>query len=93
MTSPVFSKIFCSQALPLISSQRSAVRRHCQTIALYTGRPVARSQTIVVSRWLVMPIAFTSSGWMPFSANSSCSTPKDDAHSSIASSSTQPGSG
>ena len=34
-----------------------AVRRSCQTMALWIGLPVARSQTIVVSRWLVMPIA------------------------------------
>ena len=30
----------------------SAVRRSCQTIALATGRPVARSHSTVVSRWL-----------------------------------------
>ena len=36
---------------------RAAVRRSCQTIARCSGRPVARSQTTVVSRWLVMPIA------------------------------------
>ena len=29
------------------------MRRHCQTIALYTGSPVFLSQTIVVSRWFV----------------------------------------
>src|SRR6516165_7558338 len=33
------------------------MRRSCQTMALWIGRPVARSQTIVVSRWLVMPRA------------------------------------
>jgi hypothetical protein len=33
------------------------VIRDCQTIASAIGSPVARSQTIVVSRWLVMPIA------------------------------------
>ena len=31
-------------------------RRSCQTIALWIGRPVLRSQTSVVSRWLVMPM-------------------------------------
>ena len=35
----------------------AAVRRSCQTMALWTGSPVARSQTTVVSRWLVMPMA------------------------------------
>ena len=34
-----------------------AVRRSCQTMARCTGRPVARSQMTIVSRWLVMPIA------------------------------------
>ena len=37
--------------------RRSAVRRSCQTMALWIGRPVARSQMTVVSRWLVMPSA------------------------------------
>ena len=54
---PVFSRIFSSQPSARSSSHRGAVRRHCQTIALYTGRPVSFSQTIVVSRWLVMPTA------------------------------------
>ena len=35
----------------------SAVRRSCQTMARCTALPVARSQTTVVSRWLVMPMA------------------------------------
>ena len=43
------------------AAQASCVRRSCQTIALWIGLPVARSQMIVVSRWLVMPIAATSS--------------------------------
>ena len=29
----------------------------CQTIALWTGRPVRRDQTTVVSRWSLMPTA------------------------------------
>ncbi len=37
--------------------QASRVRRHCQTMALWMGRPVARSQSTVVSRWLVIPMA------------------------------------
>ena len=41
----------------LSSRAASAVRRSCQTIALCSGLPVARSHTSVVSRWLVMPIA------------------------------------
>ena len=38
-------------------AQMSAVRRSCQTMARWIGLPVARSQTTVVSRWLVMPMA------------------------------------
>ena len=43
------------------AAHRSAVRRSCQTIAGCTGRPVARSHTMVVSRWFVSPIADSSS--------------------------------
>ena len=38
----------------------SAVRRSCQTMARCTARPVARSHSSVVSRWLVMPMPATS---------------------------------
>ena len=43
----------------------SAVRRSCHTIAGYTGRVVARSQTTVVSRWFVIPIAARSAARIP----------------------------
>ena len=48
-----------SGSCPAAAARRSAsaVRRSCQTMALWIGWPVARSQTIVVSRWLVMPSA------------------------------------
>ncbi len=39
------------------AAQIAAVRRSCQTMAFWSGAPVARSQTSVVSRWLVMPMA------------------------------------
>ncbi len=42
--------IAAAQAEDASSSQNSAVRRHCQTIAGATGLPVLRSQTMVVSR-------------------------------------------
>src|SRR4051812_41911965 len=48
-----------------------AVRVSCQTIALWMGSPVSRSQIIVVSRWLVMPTASTS----PASAGEEASAP------------------
>ena len=38
-------------------AQTPAVRLSCQTMALWIALPVRRSQTIVVSRWFVMPIA------------------------------------
>ena len=47
------------------SATRSSVRVSCQMIAGATGRPVRRSQTTVVSRWLAMPTAATSSGGGP----------------------------
>ena len=49
MTSPRPS---ASSALAMES-----VRVSCQTMALWNGRPVRRSQTIAVSRWLVTPMA------------------------------------
>ncbi len=48
--------------LPSCSVMRShsaAVRVSSHTIALYSGWPVRRSHTSVVSRWLVMPTAAT----------------------------------
>ena len=42
--------IYSSSPSDLSFSQYSAVRRHCQTMALYTGSPVFLSHTMVVSR-------------------------------------------
>ena len=47
------------------SLQSASVRVSCQTMALWTGSPVCLSQSTVVSRWLVMPIALTSAAVMP----------------------------
>ena len=52
-TRPVCSRISSGSS----SRHRSAVRRSCQTIAGATAGRVARSQSTVVSRWLVIPIA------------------------------------
>ena len=46
-------------------AQIGADTRLCQTIAGATGLPVAFSQRIVVSRWLVIPIAATPSAARP----------------------------
>ncbi len=62
-TRPVFSRIHGSLPCALSWLQRSAVRRSCQTIALWMGLPEWRSQSSVVSRWLVIPIACRSPGF------------------------------
>ena len=51
-----------SAACSRSSAHASSVRRSCQTIAGWTARPVARSQTTNVSVWLAMPSAATSAG-------------------------------
>ena len=67
-TSPVFRRISGSAPSAFSRSQSAAVRRHCHTMALPTGRPDARSQRMVVSRWLVMPTAAISAGVIPAAA-------------------------
>jgi hypothetical protein len=75
MRRPVFSRII--SAWPCFSSsvQKSEVRRHCHTMALYTGRPVALSHTMVVSRWFVMPMPAISPASSPLRASTSIRTP------------------
>ena len=87
-TSPVFAVMLA--ACGASSAQRAAVRRSCQTIALATGRPDARSHTTVVSRWFVMPIA---SGVTPDIAIASRPASSTPVRMSIASCSTHPGCG
>ena len=57
------------------------------------GRPVSRSHTMVVSRWLVMPMAASSSGATPVWARASVSTEYWLDQISMGSCSTQPGWG
>ena len=57
MTSPVLAWIISVRPFALRESQKEAVRRSCHTMALQIGLPEAASQTMVVSRWLVMPMA------------------------------------
>ena len=80
------------------ASQLSAVRRSCQTMAVAARAPVARSQTMVVSRWLVMPMAATRSSPAPSEprpafASTSCAVSRCVAQISPASCSTHPGCG
>ena len=87
----------CSQAsvsgLPLAlasSAQRGAVRRSCQTMALWIGSPVARSHTTVVSRWLVMPQPARSAASTPAFSSAWRHTATVSAKMPAASCSTQP---
>ncbi len=88
-TSPVRSRIRSLSS----SRQRSAVRRSCQTIAGATGRPVLRSQTTVVSRWLAMPIAASSAAGTPAAASAASAACRTPSQISSGSCSTQPGFG
>ena len=89
-TSPVLRRNVGAWPAARSASQAPAVRRSCQTIACASGRPVARSQRTVVSRWFVMPIAAISRAAMPAFAIASCMTPDCVAQISTASCSTQP---
>ena len=65
----------------------------CQTIALCTGSPVFRSQTRVVSRWLVMPTAARSEAERLALLRAPWMTSWLRSQISLASCSTQPGFG
>ena len=69
------------------------VRRSCQTMALAIGRPVLRSQTIVVSRWFVIPIAAMAAASSPAFSIADCIIATVVRHKSSGSCSTQPGCG
>ncbi|CAM5238812.1 hypothetical protein STENM327S_01773 [Streptomyces tendae] len=69
------------------------MRVSCQTMALWTGSPVFLSQTRVVSRWLVMPMALMSSRVMPAFSTAPATTSWTLVQISVASCSTQPGFG
>jgi hypothetical protein len=62
-------------------------------MALWIGRPVARSQTIVVSRWLVMPSAAISFALASASAMAARTVATVVDQSSSGSCSTRPGAG
>ena len=74
-------------------SQRSAVRRSCQTMALPTGSPVSAFQTSVVSRWLVMPMPSMRCGGTPLLATASRPAAIVASQSACGSCSTQPSRG
>ena len=76
-----------------MASTMGAVRRHCQTMAFMMGSPVARSHTMVVSRWLVMPMESISAVSTFEDMMSSVSAPSCEERMSCGSCSTQPGCG
>ena len=67
--------------------------RLCQTMALATGLPVALSQTIVVSRWFVTPMAAIWFGAMPALAIACRAVDSCDDQMASGSCSTCPGDG
>ena len=62
---PVRRRTSSSSPLDLSRWQIGEDTLLCHTIAGATARPVARSHRIVVSRWLVMPMAATCSARVP----------------------------
>src|SRR5258706_591484 len=92
-TSPVFERISASATLCISSVHNAEVRRSCQTNALWIGSPVCRSQTMVVSRWLVMPTPIRSVSERLSLRSTSRATSRWVLKRSIGSCSTQPGCG
>src|SRR3954470_13690033 len=69
----------------------SVVLVSCQTIAWWTGRPVRRSQTTVVSRWSLIPTAASARASAPMSRSATRTQVRTRSMISSASCSTQPG--
>ena len=90
---PVFSRKRSCPPSEESSLQIWSVRVSCQTIALWTGLPVDRSQTIVVSRWFVTPTAEMSPAEAPAFFSPASITSSVRKVISIGSCSTQPGLG
>ena len=93
MTSPVLARKASVRPLSFRLSQYSEVRRHCQTMARLTGSPLSLSQTMVVSRWLVMPMAAMLAAVAPMLSMAFLATSSCVSKISLASCSTQPGLG
>ena len=90
---PVLRRTSASAPAPRSSSQYSAVRLSCHTMAGATGTEVARSQITVVSRWLAMPRPATAAAGTPAFSSAPRAVANCARHSSSASCSTQPGCG
>ena len=91
---PVVRMIFSmTSGLEQSSSIMGAVRRHCQTMAFAMGRPVSRSHSMVVSRWLVMPMLSMSRAVRACEVSKSVSEPSCEKMISWGFCSTHPGCG
>ena len=86
-------RTICPSAPRDSSSTRASVRVSCHTIARPAGRPVWRSHSTVVSRWLAMPSATTWSVVAPAWARASGAMRSRLCQISTGSCSTQPGLG
>ena len=73
-----------------MESQYRAVRRSCQTMALYTGLPVNLSQSTTVSPTLSSPRQLICSGRMPAVSQATDTANRTLSQISSASCSTQP---
>ncbi len=93
MTSPVFFCTKASKPSALSRSQMGALMRLCHTMALATGLPVARSHRIVVSRWLVTPMAAMSAAVAPAFLITARATANCESQIDSGSCSTMPGAG
>ncbi len=92
--SPVSAATLAAPARPSSSSaHRSAVRRHCQTIAFPSGLPVSESHNRTVSRWFAIPTAARSAASIPDCRSASRQQRSCVAQISSGSCSTHPGSG
>ncbi len=80
-------------AMASSSAAMRSVRVSCQTMALWCGRPVWRSQMTVVSRWLVRPMAARSRARRPWRPRAVWMTAQLRSQISTGLCSTQPGRG
>ena len=87
---PVRDQMSSANPASLMALHISAVRWSCHTMAFDNGRPVARSQITVVSRWFVIPNDATSAAVRLASSSANRATPMADSAISTGSCSTHP---
>src|SRR5262245_17717520 len=89
-TSPVFCRIISPRPSRSSAATTASVLVSCHTIAFERGRPVRRSQTTTVSRWLVTPTAARSAAARPALASAIAIACRVCSQISVASCSIQP---